>query len=314
MLENFKTQKMNKKNIILFFEAFLISALFTLGINLFYSQLTNFLLATINFQVVEIGNFGVLKKPQPQINAKSAISLQIYSNGQTRVIFSKNEKEILPIASLTKLMSALVVLAENYKLDEKIQISKKAAAQPNVPVFGNLKEGEEKTVRDLLKLMLIYSSNDAALALAEKIGVENFVQKMNKMAETIGLKNTKFQNPTGLDPENLFFISENKDYFNTSNAEDLAKLAQYILVHYPLIFEITREEPIYKTEDGIFNLSFQQFTLIGGKTGFTRESGGCLLLVLRNTKGEYFINVILGAKDQKGRVEEMQKLINWLSS
>ena len=301
------------KNILLFFRAFLISAFFTLGIDLFYFHLTNYLLATMNFPVVEIGKFTTLKKPLPALNVKSAISIQIYPNGKTKVLFSKNEKETLPIASLTKLMTALVVLSENYNLEETIRISKIAADQPNVPVFGNLKEGEEKTVRDLLELMLVYSSNDAAQALAEKIGVKNFVEKMNKMAEKIALNNTKFVNPTGLDPQNLFFISENKNYFNISNVEDLAKLAQYILIHYPLIFEITREKPIFKIEDGIFDLSLNEFTLIGGKTGFTPESGGCLLLVLRNQRGEYFINVILGAKDQKERIKEMQKIINWLN-
>jgi len=215
------------------------------------------------------------KNTLPDLEVKAVISLRLNPKKKIseKVLYSKNEDEILPIASLTKLMTALVVIEdpENYPLNKEVKISREAAFQIDVPEYGNLKPGERKTIYDLLNFMLFFSSNDAAFALAEQIDVKNFVNRMNQKAKEIGLENTYFSNPTGLDPENLKWSLENKDHFNYSTARDLVLLGKYILKNYPLIFEFSNLK-------NKIQLLENQY-LIGMKTGYTNEAGGCIFLV-----------------------------------
>ena len=269
-----------------------------------------------------------------EIQAKSGLTVFTNEMGKQKIIFEKNSNQILPIASLTKLMTALIVLrdSKNYNFSKVITISKEAASQENIPEGGNLKTGEKITIEKLLNLMLVQSSNDAAFALAEVLDIENFarvvepsplgsypevnsvllrgVEKMNAQAEELGLENTHFVNPTGLDPENLKFSEETKNYFNYSTAQNLSKLAQYILNEFPIIYEISTNKPAYPIKNGLSDLVFNK-NIIGGKTGYTEEAQGCFLLILKSPKEKgYLINIILGSKD---RLEEMKKLINWIN-
>jgi D-alanyl-D-alanine carboxypeptidase (penicillin-binding protein 5/6) len=261
-------------------------------------------LEEINFVKIE-----KTKKFPLKLDVKAALSIRLNPQKKIkeRVLFSKNENEILPIASLTKLMTALIVIedSENYPFEKEIKISPKAASQDDPSEYGNLKSGEKKTINELLNLMLMFSSNDAAYALAEQIGVKNFMNKMNEKAKEIGLENTRFANPTGLDPENLKWSLENKDYFNYSTAKDLILLGKYILENYPLIFEFSNQK------NKIQLLENQH--LIGMKTGYTDEAGGCIFLIFSNDNGDYFLNVILGAKSKEERFFQMQKLVDWIN-
>jgi D-alanyl-D-alanine carboxypeptidase (penicillin-binding protein 5/6) len=300
-----------RKNLVKFFIGIFLGGLLTYFVNFSQIKLENFLTAQITKPLEEI-NFVKIerpKKPPLELDVKAALSIRLNSQKKIkeRVLFSKNENEILPIASLTKLMTALVVIEnqENYPLKEKIKISREAAFQENVPEYGNLKVGEKKTIEELLNLMLLFSSNDAAYALAEQIGIENFVNKMNEKAKEIGLENTHFSNPTGLDPENLKWNLENKDYFNYSTVKDLVLLGKYILENYPLIFEFSNQK------NKIQLLENQH--LIGMKTGYTDEAGGCIFLIFSNDNGDYFLSVILGAKSKEERFLQMQKLIDWIN-
>jgi len=205
-------------------------------------------------------------------------------------------------------------------LSKKVIVSPEAASQENVPPVNaiNLTAGQIITLGELLDRMLIYSVNDAAFALAEAVDVENggnFVEEMNQKAIEWGLTNTHFVNPAGLDPENenLHSNYDNLVFFNYSTAEDLATLSQRILEEYPLIFAITLKEGEYKKENGISTLQLprDQF-FFGGKTGYTDEAGGCMLLVLEDEKGNKLINIILGTPSSTARITEMQKLIDWL--
>jgi len=300
-----------RKNLVKFFIGIFWGGLLTYFINFSQIKLENFLTAQITKPLEEI-NFVKIerpKKPPLELDVKAALSIRLnpQKKMKERVLFSKNENEILPIASLTKLMTALVVIEnqENYPLKEKIKISREAALQEDVPEYGNLKAGQKKTIEELLNLMLYFSSNDAAYALAEKIGVGNFVNKMNEKAKEIGLENTHFSNPTGLDPENLKWNLENKDYFNYSTAKDLVFLGKYMLENYPLIFEFSSQK------NKIQLLENQH--LVGMKTGYTDEAGGCIFLIFSNDSGDYFLNVILGAKSKEERFLQMQKLIDWIN-
>ncbi len=247
------------------------------------------------------------KIPRLNINAEAAASIQVYPSGREVVIFQKGIGKGLPIASLTKLMTAIVTL-ENYdNLDRVITISKEAAEQENAYWGGNLKVNQKRSIQELLKLMLIYSSNDSAFALSEIMGEEKFVEKMNQKAEEIKLSNTRFINATGLDPQN----GELPSY---STIKDLVRITKYILKNHPSIFEISlgsRERKLNNSLSGL-NLKEEQ-KLIGGKTGFTYEAGGCLLTVFKNEKNHIFINIVLGAKSNEERIKEMQKIINWIN-
>jgi len=300
-----------RKNLVKFFIGIFLGGFLTYFINFSQIKLENFLTAQITKPLEEI-NFVKIerpKKPPLELDVKAALSIRLNPQKKIkeRVLFSKNENEILPIASLTKLMTALVVIEnqENYPFKEQIKISKEAALQEDVPEYGNLKAGEKKKIEELLNLMLVFSSNDAAYALAEQIGVENFVNRMNEKAKEIGLKSTHFSNPTGLDPENLKWNLENKDYFNYSTAKDLILLGKYILENYPLIFEFSNQK------NKIQLLENQH--LVGMKTGYTDEAGGCIFLIFSNDSGDYFLNVILGAKSKEERFFQMQKLIDWIN-
>lgn len=276
------------KGLKFFFIAFLASFFGISALNIFQENLENSFYAQISQPFQQISKVEIPKKPKLDLQVKSAISVKINETGRQKVLFEKNPDQILPIASLTKLMTAVIVLEnqENYDNTET-----------------------------LLNSMLIYSDNDMALALSEVIGIDNFVKKMNQKAEELGLNNTYFANPTGLDPDeskNLKYSSAAQDNFNHSTAKDLVKLAQYILKERPLIFKISSQEPHYLIKNGIFNLFLTQ-EIIGGKTGFTDEAGGCMLFIFKDKGGTFSINLILGASSPSTRIEEMQKLINWLT-
>jgi len=271
-------------------------------------------IATINsFQVPD--NLNPLRDwevEELKIDAAAAIFVE-RSKDAKKALFSKNPYKRLPIASLTKLMTALIVL-ENYDLSQPVRISKEAVQQPGTQ--GSLKEGEILTVKQLLDIMLIESSNDAAFALSEIKGKKEFVDLMNLKAKGIGLKNTYFGNSTGLDP--LYSTSTPSTIINYSTAEEIAGLAYYLLENYSEIWEILsiKESDLY-TLDGKFHHKLENTNellgeipeIVGGKTGWTPRAGGCFLVVLKNQKADSFlIGVVLGTKD---RFEEMKKIINW---
>lgn len=291
------------------FIAIFIVAVFLAGVIVFQPKFENFLYAQISEPFANAAYFippAIPNISKPDINAAAAMAVRINPAERKKIIFVKEQTSVLPIASLTKLMTALVVLnnSEDYPLDKKIIISPSASVKDNVPIFGNLKAGEVYSVKDLLNLMMYYSSNDAAQALAEVIGADKFINLMNKTAKNIGLRQTNFVNPTGLD--------NGSDASNTSSAVDLINLASYIVKNQPQIFAFSVTPGPYLSEDGIFNISLPaEFYLIGGKTGFTNVAGGCMVLVFCDQKSNYYFNVILGSSSAHDRVIQMQKLIDY---
>lgn len=252
------------------------------------------------------------------VNAKAAISIRIDKNDNKIVLFEKNSKEILAIASLTKLMTALVVfdLNETYNLFDLITINKESVNQEGFSKYKDLIAGEKLSVENLLYIMLLESSNDAAFALTIPIGEKNFVDLMNLYAKKIGLSNTFFVNPTGLEPD------DPKEPKNYSTAQDLSNLAGYILREHPRIFEFTNNQnrKIINGDGSVHHIILENTNkilaevpnIIGGKTGWTPEANGCLLIVLRDPESsDYYINVILGSED---RFTEMLKIINLIQN
>lgn len=251
------------------------------------------------------------------IRARAAIVLVTETEkAGSRVIFKKNASKILPIASLTKMLTAYIAL-KNYELRETVVITKEVI-RTDQDISG-LDPGEKITVEKLLYSMLIESSNDAAYALAGIMGERNFLDLMNLQVKEMKLNNTRFVSPSGIDPE---FLHQGYD---RSSVYDLAMMIKYMLeqaeedVRINKIFEITRtaEQKIFLA-DGSFhhralntNKLLDEFPgIIGAKTGETFLAGECLLMIIPRPRGEgYVIAVILGSDD---RFQEMEKLINWL--
>jgi D-alanyl-D-alanine carboxypeptidase len=235
------------------------------------------------------------------INAISAISLETNFQDINEIIFEKNSDVKLPIASLTKLMTGIIVL-DIYDLSENIVVNKIIDLQD--PIKNDVKLGDSFSVEDLLYMMLIQSSNTAAYTLSEGInnhpGEQEFVKLMNAKVKYLGLENTFFVDSTGLSSENV------------STVNDLIKLTKHILENYPKIADISRVQEFYVP--GIGNVVNTNELLkeipnvVCSKTGFTRIANGCLLLVTSNpVNNNYIINIILGADN---RFLEMEKLIN----
>lgn len=232
------------------------------------------------------------------------------------VLSEKKSNEVVPIASLTKLMTAIVTL-DSYKLDDLVKISASAVSASGT--MGGLKTNETIKVGDLLYVTLIESSNDGAEALAEKMGRTEFIYQMNKKAAEIGMTNTRYYNPTGLD---VFTDSSEKDLLETniSTPEDLEKLVVYILKNYPMIPQILSlaNKKLVSDSGVTHNLENTNILLkenagyLWGKTGYTKEANGCIILILKNystVNSGYIINVITGADD---RFKEARKLEEWL--
>ncbi|MCX6761165.1 MAG: hypothetical protein NTZ84_03650 [Candidatus Nealsonbacteria bacterium] len=244
------------------------------------------------------------------IEAKSVLSVRVEKRGKERILFEKQSGQQMPIASLTKLMTALVVL-ENYDLSKEIVISEEAISQEED--FGKLAAGKTLTTEYLLYPLLMESSNDAAFSLANDypgMKEELFVDLMNQEAQKLILGNTFFVNSTGLDPKNI------KSDLNLSSASDLVKLTEKTLEE-PLIWQIlsTPKYQVYGPELVNTNRLLEDSVswhdeIIGGKTGYTDLAGGCMILALKSPKNpdHLMINVILGANGADGRFEEPKHL------
>lgn len=247
------------------------------------------------------------KNSNLELSASNYLSVLVDGNGE-KVLFSKNINERRSIASLTKLMTGIIVL-ENFNLEERISISKKSVN--TFGTMGQLKDGEAILARDLLDVMLIESSNDAAEAFAESIGRDKFIKLMNKKASQIGMKDTLFVNPSGLD----------FDYSNVSNISDLKKLVTYVIDQYPLIYQILsiKEKDLYN--NNVFHhkmittnvLLYENNGYIWGKTGYTVKAGECIILLMKrpfsNKENSYIINIIINSNERFKDARIMEQLI-----
>lgn len=210
------------------------------------------------------------KEPEyePNIVAQGAI-LMDYKTG--RVLWAKNEHTPLAMASTTKIMTAIIAI-ENKSLEDKVIVSKKAQNTPPVKMF--LKEGEEIRLKDLLYALMMQSSNDAAVAIAEYVGgdVETFCQMMTNKAKEIGTKDTIFRTPNGLD---------SLDHHST--AYDMALISRYALNNKEFTDIINTKNTSFKTSRTNYNIINKNRLLYefdganGIKTGYTGKAGHCFV-------------------------------------
>ena len=241
-----------------------------------------------------------LNLPAPSLTAKSALAFDLESSS---ILYSKNLDQPLAIASLTKLMTALVVVDE---LDLNSTTVVKIPDSKIVGINIGLDAGEELKVGDLLAAMLIPSSNNAALTLSQAVTPDeaNFVKLMNLKAASLGLQATKFTNPVGWDTED-----------NHSTALDLTKVVSAFVAHERLAEIVrTQRSEIFST-DGRYRhelLTTNQLLLnnpevVGIKTGWTSKALGNLI-IMANHNGRRVLTIVLGSED---REEDTQKLLDW---
>lgn len=303
------------KKVKVFLLIIIISMPFWLGINYLKIQIEDFAFAekiTENppeFYLAEISFEKKNQRPDLKINSEIALSAKINSGGETSILFEKNKDKKVPIASLTKLMTAIVA-DEFYKPDIKTRISENAV-DTKEPT-GQLSPGERWKVKKLLRLVLIESSNDAAFALAEKMGKKAFVDLMNLKAKRIGMENTTFTNPTGLDKEDSFAKKT-----GTSSAFDLLKLGKYLIEEKPNLIKIMNQDKKEISLNGSFHhVAYNTNKLLdwplvkAGKTGYTDKAQGCLFLLMEKDS-TYYLNLILSSEE---RFEEMIKLVEYVNS
>jgi len=226
-----------------------------------------------------------------------------------QILISRNKDLHLFPASLAKLMTGEIVL-DKLSLNKQIYITSYMVSAEGEE--GDLKIGETLKVEDLLKLLLISSSNDAAIAFSEaldKTGID-FVDLMNEKAQTLGLYNTAFFGETGLDRKGNF-----------TTVEDLFKLSQDIYKNYPLLGEITRkpEETIYSSDGKIMHqlkntnlLAGQLAYLWLGKTGSTPDAKDCLLTIFEIPLKDDKISLAIIVLNSTDRFGDTVQLYNWV--
>jgi D-alanyl-D-alanine carboxypeptidase (penicillin-binding protein 5/6) len=233
----------------------------------------------------------------PVINARSAMVMDFETG---TILYEKNAYRKRPMASTTKIMSAIIAL-ENSDLEEEVLISGKAAGMSG-SVMG-LKKDSIVKMYDLLNGMLICSGNDAAVAIAEHIGgsVEKFCEMMNDKATEIGAFSTSFSNPHGLDAENHY-----------TTAYDLAKITRYALKN-PVFNEIVKKREYYFNGRVLKSTNEMLSSYDGAdgvKTGYTGLAGRCL--VTSATKNDMrFISVVLFCDTKNLRTSSSQKILDY---
>lgn len=224
-------------------------------------------------------------------------------------IVQKNSDQPVPIASTTKIMTAIIVL-EKYHLNDMITVDPASTDVAGSKIM--LKPGEQMTVEELLKGLLIRSGNDAAYVLAKQMGtVENFVAAMNQKADYLGLRNTRFYDPAGLDDNGY------------STAQGLAVMMRYALKFPKFVEIIQTPQTVLQAADGDISHELENSNrlvteemhfegIIGGKTGYT-PTAGHILITAAQRNGHCLIATIVNTFENTGdaSAKEAEKLLSW---
>lgn len=226
-----------------------------------------------------------------------------------KTLFQKQANRVLPIASLTKLMTAMVVLDSRRPLGNKMRVT---AADRDLlkKTHSRLTLGSSLSRRDMLHIALMSSENRAAAALSRSYpgGRKAFVAKMNSKARSIGMKHTRFYDPTGLTPRNV------------ASANDLLKMVNHAYRYQTIrrfstdkqhVVYPARGQLVYRSSNGLINNRNWNIQL--QKTGYTNEAGHCL--VMRTLiKGQPVVIILLGSQQRYGHYDDALRLKTWLES
>lgn len=236
----------------------------------------------------------------PRVSAQAAYFVDIDTGEE---LFVKNIHQRMEIASLTKIMTAIITL-ENRTLSDYIAVSEHASRME--PDHMELLSGERLTVEELLDGVFLVSANDAAESLAENVFLDRaqFIMEMNIKAEQLGMKDTLFINPTGLE-------EDGREQY--SSAYDVMLMSRFLVKSFPKVPEITRQPEIdipqtdshqdYKLISGI-NLLTTYPGVLGLKTGYTPKAG-LTLVTLADRGGHEVMGVILNSEDRRGEAKDL---------
>ncbi len=234
---------------------------------------------------------------------KPKISAQAYLVGDLNtgeVILAKEQDKKLPIASMSKLVTALTA-KEITNINDTAQVTKRAVS--TFGKNGGLAVGEKIKTTDLLYPLLLESSNDAAEVIAEHFERENFISKMNQVVKNLKMSSTSFEDPSGLSPN------------NQSTVSDMFRLAGYIKNHRKDLLEITNKRSFSNKKHSWSNISqfLSKDGYLGGKSGFTNEAGQTVVSIFDLPLGQTGVRPIaitlLGSKD---RYRDVENILNYL--
>ena len=263
--------------------------------------------------IVSLQSIKVYADDEISINAKAGIIVELNTG---KVIYEKNSKEQNYPASVTKILTAIIVI-ENSKLDDVATASETAISMiPAGYVVAPLSVGEKMKVEDLLHALMLKSANDAAYVLAEHVGgsIDKFSDMMNNKAKEIGCKNSHFVNPNGIHNDehyttayDMYLIS---DY--AMKNETFAKIVSTYEYTLPATNKYKNTDRVMKNSNNFVNpnSSYYNKSVKGIKTGTTTQAGNCLI-TYASKDGLDFINVVLGAETSNGKFDETNKMIKY---
>lgn len=237
----------------------------------------------------------------PRLHAKAAYVVDATSN---TVLFEKNPDNLYPVASLTKLMTALVYFKTQPQFDQVVEIMPDDVKHSS---RSHIRPHEEITVRDLLHAALMSSDNVATKALVRSSGIplDEFVERMNALADSMHLTGTHFVEPTGLDERNV------------ASAQAIAALLRTAASN-PIISSIMQKQTYAFASNRKLHrlvstnrLLKSKWRITGGKTGFINEAGYCFATMVETPSGTEVTAVLLGAPSNRLRFAEARRLLDW---
>ena len=264
----------------------------------FLTVFKNNQVSTINLWLPSLENELNSNLKKPEITAVSALLFDLTTN---RILFSKNPKEKLPMASLTKIMTAVVALG-NKKPDDKYLVRKEHLVGEDAM---GLSENEVLSLKELLYGLILHSGNDSAETIAGNFpnGRAGFIKAMNDKAKSLGLSDTNFTNPTGLE-------GDGKQY---TTAYDLLVITNYAISKFPEFNEVvstfdyqiprTKTHKAYSLKNET-NLLTSYPGVRGVKTGYTSEAGECLVTYLEY-KNHKILGILLNSQNRRGEMKDL---------
>jgi len=279
--------------------------------NWFLNLLLSFILLGSNSGTAVNNDLKIIR-PLPSAPEMSLVADKgaVLSVNDRIFFYSKNADVAQPIASISKLMTALVFLENNPGWDTTYTITRGDQVSGGIL---NLFPGDEIRVRDIFKTSLIASDNGATLALVHSTGLseKEFVIKMNAKAKSLGLEKTSFTDATGLSDQNV------------STAREVAIMAKEALSkdeirqttetkNYQFSTIDGRSKTIESTDNLLFDSAQNNFEVLGGKTGFTDKAGYCFVGRFKDASGRELISVVLNSTGKNERFKESKSLVNWV--
>jgi len=244
-----------------------------------------------------------LKSKQPRLYCKSAV---LYDNKTSQKLYGRHEYDVRPIASITKLLSALTLLDFNVNWNDTMLMTREDARNSS---RSRLRAGDKYLVKDLFHASMMCSDNRATRTLARSTGltIDSFVVIMNKKADELGLLTMNVEEPTGLSEKNVASAEDCARLINIATSNPTLKKVMRRRVYRFKSLKRKRNHQIVNTN----RLLKSRWYVYGGKTGYIYESGWCLTAKVSDYNGNDLTVVVLGASSKSSRFTQASKLLRW---